>query len=134
MLQIITSWRYVCGLMCCATLVLNKLATKGKLHLRKKTFSLHQLGNIELKGHRDIKIQFFKPLRNGEKVRGWWGQFRCFFGRSKVNSSQVLLFSSPEVCEQSTYSCFSSHLLPCFSEHCMPPTPSELLHVTNILT
>lgn len=61
------------GILCCATLVLNEPATKGKLHLKKKTFSLLELGNIKLKGHRDIKIQFFltsKKWIKGEEVVG----------------------------------------------------------------
>lgn len=58
---------------------------KRKLILKKKIASLLQLGDIKLKGHRDIKLKFFELVRNGEKVRGLWVSLvRCFCGRSKV--------------------------------------------------
>lgn len=125
-----------CGVLCCAAWVLslNETAMKGKLILKKKITSLHQLGDIKLKGQRDIKLKFFQLVRNGEKVRGFGvSLFRCFCGRSKVEWSWVWLFNSTGICGQSTYSCFNSQLLP-FAEHCKPATPWQLLHVSNFFT
>lgn len=104
-----------CSIPCCATLVLslNEPATKGKLILKKKIASVLQLGDIKLKGHRDIKLNFFELVRNGEKARGLQvSLFRFFCGRSSgVKSGRALI---PQICEQSTYCCFNSQLLPYF--------------------
>lgn len=58
---------------------------KGKLILKKKITSLHQFGDIKLKGQRDIKLKFFELVRNGENVRVFGvSLFRCFCVRRKV--------------------------------------------------
>ena len=61
--------------------------------MKKKIASLLQLGDIKLKGHRDIKLKFFELVRNGEKVRGLWVfSFQIFLWKelSEVKSGTAL--------------------------------------------